>query len=174
MRIRAELLLSLAIVTLVASCGPRTPPEGFTLAIQMTQVNVVAVDSLRLTIAPAMEGTMRARFVQPTRGTSFENGEIQISVDSASGLLTMVIAGSYVTAHAMHDGTGSNPLLEIELWSDDHEMHGMPEVRGTVIHRGAQVATGLTTLPAWPLPLGVRHVLDVPCMPGLENQCAQP
>jgi hypothetical protein len=166
-------LFSGLLLALVPSCGPGTPPEGFTLAIQLTHVNIAAVDSLRLTFAPVMEGTMMAHFVQPTRGMAFENGDIQISVDSVSGLLTMTISGAYFAAHAMTvDATGDDPRLELEIWSDDHLNHGAPQVRATVVRGGNQIATGVAYLPSWPLVLGDRGQVNVPCVAGFETMCA--
>jgi hypothetical protein len=166
---RLALLLGLCAAP---GCGPATAPEGFTLAIQLMHVNVSAVDSVRLTFAAVMEGTMLAHFVQPTRGTSFENGDIMISVDSVSGLLTMTITGSYFRAHALADDMGNDPRLEIEMWSDDTQMHGMPQVRATVTRAGNQIATGVTYLAGWPLPLGGTTTVNVPCVTGFEMQCA--
>jgi hypothetical protein len=164
---------ALALFALVPSCAPETPAEGFTLAIQLSGVTATAVDSMRLTFAPVMEGTMTAHFVQPTHGTQFENGDIMISVDSVSGLMTMTITGSYFRAHALFTDT-SAPRLELVLWSDDTQMHGMPQVRATVVHMGMQVATGVAYLPSWPLPLGGMSDIDVPCMSGFEMQCTAP
>lgn len=176
MRTRSTLLvplLSALLLALVPSCAAPIAPEGFTLAIQLTHVNVVAVDSLRLTFAPVMEGTMIANFVQPTHGTSFENGDIQISVDSATGLLTMTISGAYFAAHAMSVGTtGDDPRLELEIWSDDRLMHAAPQVRATVTRAGNQIATGVAYLPSWPLVLGDRSQVNVPCVAGFETTCA--
>jgi hypothetical protein len=169
----APLLLALGLGALLPSCAAPTAPQGFTLAIQLTQVNVAAVDSLRLTFAPVMEGTMLAHFLQPTHGTSFENGDITITVDSVSGLLTMTISGTYFAAHAMTVGTtGADPRFELEIWSDDRSVHAAPQVRATVIHNGNQVATGVAYLPSWPLVLGDSSQINVPCMTGLEMMCA--
>lgn len=169
----APLLLLLSLGAALPSCAAPTAPQGFTLAIQLTHVNVAAVDSVRLTFAPVMEGTMLAHFVQPTRGMTFENGDITISVDSVSGLLTMTITGSYFAAHAMTVGTtGDDPRFELEIWSDDRTMHMAPQVRATVVHNGNQIATGVAYLPSWPLVLGDSSQINVPCMTGLEMMCA--
>ena len=173
MRTPSIIVLGLVLASLVPSCAAPVAPQGFTLAIQLVHVNIAAVDSVRLTFAPVMEGTMLAHFVQPTRGTSFENGDIAISVDSVSGLLTMTISGAYFAAHAMADASGNDPRLELEIWSDDHVMHtAAPQVRATVTRRGMQIATGVAYLPSWPLVLGDHGQINVPCMTGLETNCA--
>jgi hypothetical protein len=161
-----------ALVTLAPSCGPGAPPEGFTLAIQCSHVNVAALDSIRITIAPVMVGTMTGHFLQPMHGTSFENGEINVSVDSVTGLLTIDISGTYARAHAMADAMGNDPRLEIQLWTDDHQMTSPPQLRATVTHNGMQVATGVVYLPSWPLVLGDSTQVNVPCMTGFDMQCA--
>lgn len=169
----ARLLLPLALLALVPSCASPTAPRGFTLAVQLMNVNVAAVDSLRITFAPVVEGgTMTAHFLQPTRGTSFDNGDVVISVDSVSGLLTMNITGSYFAAHALADTAGNDPRLEIELWTDDRTMHAAPQMRATVTRRGMQIATGVAYLPSWPPVLGDTSQINVPCSTGFATTCA--
>ena len=165
--------VSLALLASLSSCAPETPADGFTLAIQLSGVTAPAVDSVRLTFASVMEGSMIAHFVQPTHGSSFENGDITITVDAMTGRLTMTITGSYFRAHALFADTTS-PRLELVLWSDDAQMHAMPQVRATVVHMGMQVATGVAYLPAWPLPLGGTSEIDVPCTSGFEMYCTAP
>lgn len=168
----ARLALALPLAALVPSCAAPTAPEGFTLAIQLTGVNAAAVDTLRVVIAPTMEGTSPpGHFLAPTRGTSFENGEVVISVD-ARGILTMNVTGAYVRAHALADASGNDPRLELELWTDDRSVHPGPQVRATVERGGNTIATGVAYLPAWPLVLGDSSQVNVPCMTGLEMMCA--
>lgn len=171
-RLLPPLLLSAALLLgLVPSCASPTAPEGFTLAVQLMNVNVAAVDQVQLTFAPVMEGTMLGMFVQPTRGTTFENGDIQISVDSV-GRLVMIISGSYFAAHATADATGADPRLELEIWSDDRTTHTAPQVRASVTRAGNIIATGVAYLPSWPLVLGDRTQVNVPCNTGFETTCA--
>jgi len=166
--------LALALLALVPSCAAPVAPEGFTLGIQLTHVNVRAVDSLRITVAPVMEGARRGHFLQPTQ-TSFENGGIVVSVDSVSGLLTINVSGAHFAEHATSDALGNDPFLPLELWTDDGDSHGMPQVRATVMSpRGDQIATGVGYLPSWPLVLGDSVIIAVPCVTGLDAQCAGP
>lgn len=164
-------LALIALLGALASSCSRSAPQGFTLAIQLQMVNVRAVDSLRIVFAPVMEGTRAGMFVQPTHGTSFDNGDVQISVDSVTGLLTMTITGSYFAAHALADASGNDPRFEIELWTDDTAMHMPPQVRATVTRSGMQIATGVAYLPSWPLVLGDTGQVNVPCTSGFTMQC---
>ena len=176
MRHPTPLLIRTALVLvlsgLASSCASPVAPQGFTLAVQLMQVNVAAVDSLRITFAPVVEGAMTAHFVQPTRGMTFENGDITVSVDSTTGLLTMNITGAYFAAHALADTAGNDPRFEIELWSDDRSMHAAPQMRATVTRRGMQIATGVAYLPSWPPALGETSQINVPCMTGFATTCA--
>lgn len=165
-------LLALAL-SLSACSGPQVAPHGFTIAVQTMNVNVAAVDSMRIVFAPVVEGTMSAHFVQPTRGTSFDDGGVMISVDAVTGLLTMTITGDWFRAHAMAAADGSDPRLEIEIWTDDTTTHAMgPQMRATIVRGSVQIATGVAYLPSWPPVLGDSVTLNVPCMSGLETQCA--
>ncbi len=160
-----------ALLALVPSCASPTAPEGFTLVLQFANVRVSAIEALRLTFSPVVENMQTPHFVAPMRGTSFENGDIQISVDSVTGLLTMVISPEYVAANATTEAGELSPRLEIELWTDDTMAHMGPQVRATAQRGNTQIATGVDYLPTWPPVLGGTRTIDVPCMPGLEAMC---
>ncbi len=166
--------LALALVLLASSCnGPQVAPHGFTLVVQTMGVNVAAVDGMRIVFTPVMEGTMSAHFVQPTRGTTFDDGGIMISVDSVTGLLTMTITGDYFRTNALVGTDGADPRLEIEIWTDDTTTHAMPpQMRATIVRGSSQIATGVGYLPSWPPVLGDSVTITVPCVMGFETQCA--
>jgi hypothetical protein len=49
-----------------------------------------------------------------------------------------------------------------------------PQLRGTVISGGEQIANGATYLPAWPVEPGQMAQVNVLCRPGYETQCLPP
>lgn len=174
-------LLSLAALLLLGvlpSCGRPAAPDAFTLHIQMTGVNIAAIDSLRINVIPQMEGAATGMFAAPTRGMcttgtcTYENGEITVSTDSR-GILTMDVAGAYVMANAMPGMNGADPRLDIDLWSDDRMTHNpAPQVRVTVLRTSNQIAQGTVFLPAWPLPAGGEAQVNVPCLTGMTMLCS--
>jgi hypothetical protein len=162
----------LALALLASGCnGPQVAPHGFTIVVQTMGVQLAQVDGMRIVFTPVMEGTAMAHFVQPTRGTTFDDGGIMISVDSVTGLLTMTITGDYFRTHALVGTDGADPRLEIEIWTDDTSMRAMPQMRATIVHGAAQVATGVGYFPSWPPVLGESVTIDVPCMMGSERLC---
>lgn len=161
-----------ATLALVPSCASPTAPEGFTLVLQFRNVRVSSIEALRLTFSPVIENMRTPHFVAPMRGTSFQDGDIQISVDSVTGLLTMVISPEYVAANATTEAGELSPRLAIELWTDDTEAHMGPQVRATAQRGNTQIATGVGYLPEWPPTLGGTYQMDVPCMTGLEAMCS--
>lgn len=158
-------LAALALGAGVSSCGGAPAPDGFTLAIQMQNVRVAAIDELRITMTPRME--VVAPMFEDIPPTPHDGG---IVVDVEAGVLIITIPGDYVRANAT-GADGVNPRLPLEVWSDDAAMRMGPQVRATVTRGAEQIATGTAFLPSWPLVLGAETQVNVPCRMGFDAQC---
>ena len=174
-----RILLSLSVLLaafLFSSCGRPPAPDSFTLAIQIgrnigtDQITLDNVDAVTLLFEPMMEGSRPpAEFSEPMM-TSFEDGEIMVSVD-ANGLLTLLVSRAYVLENAVTMATGEN-RLELELWTADQMTHmPAPRIRGTVTRMGNQIGIGSVSLAQWPLPPGGEAQLAIPCATGMATLC---
>ena len=169
-------LLAVLALTL-ASCASPTAPDTFTLVVQIgrevgtDRITLDNVGSLSLLFEPMVgSGGVAPDFAQPMM-SSFEDGQIQLSVDG-NGLLTMLVSRDYVVENAVTDGTGGNPRLELELWTADQMMRmPAPQVRGTVTDMGEQIGVGSVALAAWPLRPGDEAQLTIPCATGMADRC---
>lgn len=167
-------ILPFALFLSLSLAGCASPPEGFTLALQLTGIRLAAVDNVRIVLTPAAEGGTMPRFTMPAVG-SFEDGGVRLSVDSTDGQLVILISGDYFRAHAVPTGDGDlDPRLSLELWSDDTTMRAGPRINGVVVAAGFEVATADAFLSAWPLPLGTTYTLTLPCTAGREMECRPP
>lgn len=177
---RTLLTFSALSLLFVPACAGPVAPDSFTLAVQMgrdigqDRITLDNVDSLTLLFEPMVEGSgMSADFAQPMM-SSFENGQIMMSVD-ANGLLTLLISREYILENAVPDATGANPRLELELWTADQVRHmPAPQIRGTVTRMGNQIGTGSVALAMWPLPPGGDAQVTIPCATGMATLCTAP
>lgn len=168
--LRLAFLLGVALSGGATLSGCASAPAGFTLGIQLRDVQMSAVDNVRLVLAPQAVGGTMARFTAPTM-TSFEDGGVMLSVDD-DGQLVILISGAYFQANAVPIGEGDlDPRLDLELWSDDATMRVGPQITGVVVAGGFESATGAAYLPSWPLPLGTEFTLTLPCTAGREAEC---
>lgn len=167
---RNHSLASLLLVLFAAGCQSTPAAEGFQLAFQLQNVSSASVEMMRVTISPRTDSGPAAFEEIPT--TSYEDGAVTVDVDD-TGVLVMTITGDYVRSHIVNDDA-LNPRFVLEVWSDDEAMRMGPQVRGTVIKAGEQIATGQAYLPMWPLALGATTQINVPCGPTFTAQCAAP
>lgn len=162
-----QLGLTLALAVSLASCGgDEPPPEGFHIELRLMSLDPSVLDELRLRFEP--QGTGEMFFVEPM---SFADGAINISMDADARSLLMTISGENVAAFAVDQGDGSF-VYDLELWSNDMTARTRPPgVRVIGLRAGEQIAEGFLFLPQWPLPLGNRSVVNVPCRMAVSDRC---
>lgn len=169
MRPYAQASISLLAIALAlpACSGTAEGPRGFQVSMQLENVSVDVVDTLRVTFTPD-ESRAPADF-EAIDTVTYEDGGITVEVD-ATGVLVMTLTGDYVRSIA--NVTDPNiAIVVVEVWSDDDMMRLGPQVRATVTRETEQIATGAVSLPGWPLPLGAGATVRVPCRMGFDARC---
>jgi hypothetical protein len=173
MRNHAPVSISVSILALAlalpACSGTPPAPEGFQLAMQLENVSIDVIDTLRLTFTP--DESMAPADFEPIDVTTYEDGGITVEVDG-TGILVITLTGDYARSIA-NTTDPNNVIVVLEIWSDDDAavMRRGPQVRATATRETEQIATGAITLPGWPLVLGAGATIRVPCRMGLEARC---
>jgi len=157
-----------SLLGLVTSCGgEEPPPEGYHLELRFVAVDPSVLDQLQVRFEPQGTGE-QFMVIEPM---SFEDGAINLSVDSADGSLLMTLDGLHVSQRAVDQGDGSS-IYDLEVWSNDERAHmPAPSVRVVGLRGGEQIAEGFLFLPQWPLPLGQVSRITVQCRMAVSDRC---
>ena len=159
--------ISMALLGLLTSCGgEEPPPEGYHLQLRFVSVDPSVFDQVQVRFDP--DGDEQFMVIEPM---SFEDGAINLSVDTADGTLLMTLDGPHVNQRSVAQGDGSS-IYDLEVWSNDERMRSpAPSVRVVGLRGGEQIAEGFLFLPQWPLPLGQVSLISVTCRMAVSDRC---
>ena len=149
----AFVLIALGAAT---SCGTSPPPEGYFIRMRMTALDPTVIDRMTVSIRP--QDPEQFMFVAPM---SLEGGAISYEV-TADGDVDLEISGAHVQRFTERQPDAAH-IYELEVWSDDMEIHTPPLVVVNVYRGPNAIAMGQHFLPQWPLPLGGSVIVQVPC-----------